>query len=289
MLRTQFCICKCFFTNNMFLKDYNLHVIYRDKAQFIQEYAQVLQSKGCQDPESIIPKLEAESLRRRQLHDESWKRRMQVAKDYKPLHPEIFTLQPSFLDAKFHEIVQLAQDPEQTSEDIIKYMKNHQNRIFSFPVFTTEFCKLFLEEIVNFEESPLPKGRPNTMNQYGISLEELGFDRFISSLRSTYLTPLTTLLFPDWGGDSLDSHKSFIVTYKEGKDVDLTYHFDNAERHGALPISEGVRYNLIIWMRSSQIRNELCPMCDEKPTLVPVKNGYGDGFSMNTVDVCSTV
>ncbi|XP_042216415.1 2-oxoglutarate and iron-dependent oxygenase domain-containing protein 2-like [Homarus americanus] len=261
---------------------------------------------------------------------------MQVAKDYKPLHPEIFTLQPSFLDAKFHEIVQLAQDPEQTSEDIIKYMKNHQNRIFSFPVFTTEFCKLFLEEIVNFEESPLPKGRPNTMNQYGISLEELGFDRFISSLRSTYLTPLTTLLFPDWGGDSLDSHKSFIVTYKEGKDVDLTYHFDNAEitlnvslnedysdgelyfgpmrtdasstvrsgyshllgrgllhrgqqRHGALPISEGVRYNLIIWMRSSQIRNELCPMCDEKPTLVPVKNGYGDGFSMNTVDVCSTV
>lgn len=48
--------------------------------------------------------------------------------------------------------------------------------------------------------------------------------------------------------------------------------------HGAMPISEGERYNLIIWMRSSQQRNQLCPMCDEKPDLVE-SVGYGDGFT----------
>ena len=62
-----------------------------------------------------------------------------------------------------------------------------------------------------------------------IKLEELGFTDLVSSLRMEYLSPITRLLYPDWGGSSLDSHKAFIVTYKEGEDVDLSYHYDNAE------------------------------------------------------------
>lgn len=41
--------------------------------------------------------------------------------------------------------------------------------------------------------------------------------------------PITKLLYPEWGGDALDSHKAFIVQYKIGEDVDLGYHYDNAE------------------------------------------------------------
>ena len=48
--------------------------------------------------------------------------------------------------------------------------------------------------------------------------------------------------------------------------------------HGALPITSGQRYNLIVWMRSSSVRNRLCPMCDQSPDLVP-NTGYGDGFT----------
>ena len=55
--------------------------------------------------------------------------------------------------------------------------------------------------------------------------------------------------------------------------------------HGALPISDGERNNLIIWMRSSRVRNALCPMCFEKPTLVETV-GPGDGFTQPSVDVC---
>lgn len=53
--------------------------------------------------------------------------------------------------------------------------------------------------------------------------------------------------------------------------------------HGAMPISYGVRHNLIIWMRSSGIRNRVCPMCDKKPKLIPLPR-YGDGFTCETVE-----
>lgn len=51
----------------------------------------------------------------------------------------------------------------------------------------------------------------------------------MSPLRMNYLLPITKLLYPDCGGDSLDSHKAFTVHYKMGQDLDLSYHYDNAE------------------------------------------------------------
>ena len=62
-------------------------------------------------------------------------------------------------------------------------------------------------------------------------------------------------------------------------------------KHGALPIQSGERINLIIWMRSSAVRNKLCPMCDRKPTLVPREWGTGDGFTteVDTVPICAAL
>lgn len=48
--------------------------------------------------------------------------------------------------------------------------------------------------------------------------------------------------------------------------------------HGALPISSGQRWNLIVWMRASQERNQLCPMCNRKPVLMEGE-GFADGFT----------
>ena len=47
--------------------------------------------------------------------------------------------------------------------------------------------------------------------------------------------------------------------------------------HGALDISKGERYNLIIWMRSSSVRSNGCPRYGETSKLVPFE-GFGDGF-----------
>ena len=42
------------------------------------------------------------------------------------------------------------------------------SNVYLFQVFTPKFCEDFIEEINNFENSDLPKGRPNTMNNYGV-------------------------------------------------------------------------------------------------------------------------
>jgi len=60
------------------------------------------------------------------------------------------------------------------------------------------------------------------------------------------------------------------------------------QMHGAFPLSSGERRNLIVWMRSSLTRNQLCPMCRRSPDLVRV-GGTGDGFSVPDVNLCSLV
>lgn len=203
-------------------------------------------------------------------------------------------------------------------------------RVYRFPVFEKSFCKELLEELEHFEQSSAPKGRPNTMNHYGVLLNELGFDEgFITPLREHYLHPMTAVLYPDCGGGCLDSHKAFVVKYDMNEDLDLSYHYDNAEvtlnvsvgkeftdgnlyfgaikqvplseaecsevehrvtegllhrgqhMHGALPISSGQRWNLIVWMRASQERNKLCPMCNRKPVLMEGE-GFADGFTRSS-------
>ncbi|XP_066936126.1 2-oxoglutarate and iron-dependent oxygenase domain-containing protein 2-like [Clytia hemisphaerica] len=57
------------------------------------------------------------------------------------------------------------------------------------------------------------------------------------------------------------------------------------QMHGAMPLETGERYNLIIWMRSSSVRNKYCPMCERTPDLVPTL-GEGDGFVAPEVPVC---
>lgn len=61
-------------------------------------------------------------------------------------------------------------------------------------------------------------------------LSELGFDdRFVDRLREEHLMPLARLLYPDWVRGGLDSHRAFVVKYKMEDDVELSYHYDNAE------------------------------------------------------------
>jgi len=54
--------------------------------------------------------------------------------------------------------------------DILSTCCLGSERVYQFPVFTREFCQWLLEEIKHFEaDNSLPKGRPNTMNNYGVS------------------------------------------------------------------------------------------------------------------------
>ncbi|KAJ1093237.1 hypothetical protein NDU88_006342 [Pleurodeles waltl] len=348
-LREQtFHCCACFYTDNIFLEDYHMHIRFQDEQQFRKEYEGILKSRGCRTEEhlkSVLMKIEKEVQRRKRLGEQSLERRLAISQSYKPLHPEVYILQDSFLAPEFLEIVTFCRSQDADLDGLLSRIQSiSDKRIYRFPVFTQEFCSRFIEEMENFEKSELPKGRPNTMNNYGVLLNELGFDeRFIAPLRERYLQPMTSILYPDCGGQYLDSHKAFVVKYSLSEDLDLSSHYDNAEVtvnislgkeftegnlyfadmrqvpanerryvevehvvgqgllhrgehvHGALPITSGERWNLIVWMRSATVRNTLCPMCDKAPQLVETL-GYGDGFTQScappapdTVDVCAVI
>lgn len=80
---------------------------------------------------------------------------------------------------------------------------------------------------------------------FQILLDEIGFTSFIDELRNQYLNPLAQALYGDEyiGNTGLDSHKAFVVSYKIGQDIDLGYHYDNAEI--TLNVSLGTSTHLI--------------------------------------------
>lgn len=100
--------------------------------------------------------------------------------------------------------------------------------VYSFEMFSNYFCDILMEEIQNFEKSDFPKQRPNSMNNYGVILNNIGlehlFDFFLDLVR-----PLTGILFPKKGGNSIDHHHSFVVEYKIGNDLNLDMHIDDSE------------------------------------------------------------
>ncbi|XP_078106499.1 2-oxoglutarate and iron-dependent oxygenase domain-containing protein 2 isoform X2 [Sander vitreus] len=308
----QFYICNCFTTDNIFLEDYKIHVRFLSEQQFRLDYQTISQEVD----------------RRRRLGVTSAERAAAIKDTYQPLHPHVYHLQESYLAPKFKQIVEYCRSSDISEEGLRDLLQEEAApRVYRFPVFEKSFCEELVEELEHFEQSSAPKGRPNTMNHYGILLNELGFDEgFLTPLRELYLHPLTSLLYPDCGGRGLDSHKAFVVKYDMNEDLELSYHYDNAEvtlnvslgkdftegnlyfgdmrqvplsetecsevehrvtvgllhrgqhMHGALPISSGQRWNLIIWMRASHERNQLCPMCNRRPTLVEGE-GFADGFT----------
>lgn len=56
--------------------------------------------------------------------------------------------------------------------------------------------------------------------------------------------------------------------------------------HQSIAITSGRRHNLIIWCRSSAVRNKICHLCSSVPTVVPTNEYAHEGF---TVPPCRLV
>jgi predicted 2-oxoglutarate/Fe(II)-dependent dioxygenase YbiX len=52
--------------------------------------------------------------------------------------------------------------------------------------------------------------------------------------------------------------------------------------HCVLPLNCGHRINMVMWLRSSSVRNKICPMCSKPPDLETVPDGWGDGFTLKS-------
>ncbi|KAH9492749.1 2-oxoglutarate and iron-dependent oxygenase domain-containing protein 2 [Bulinus truncatus] len=337
-------ICSCFLHKNIFIKKYKIHVTYVNDTQFENEFRQLLRLKGCStfnQFNEVLAEVHKEVSYRKSYHKKFLENYLYIQKYYTKLHPEIWTLQPSFLDPRFLTIIEKAMTG--TKESLLSCIMScngdiTEAEVYKIPVFTAKTCLMLIQEIENFEKFPCEKTRPNTMNRYGVSLDEMGLSQgLIIPLVEDYLQFISEKLFISWGGGAIDSFKSFIVKYQSDLDSDLSRHFDNAEitlnislnsdfeggqlqlynmnvntsvdsfqekdiimsqeegfgiihcgrqYHAALPVMSGIRYNLIIWMRSSSVRNKRCPMCNQAPDLVKIP-AAGDGFIPNATNHCN--
>ena len=88
--------------------------------------------------------------------------------------------------------------------------------VYSFPMFSHSFCETLLGEVEQYEGSGTRIQRPNSMNNYGLILNQVGMERWMSMLQLIVTQPISKLFFPD-EGEFLDSHHSFTVRYTVSK------------------------------------------------------------------------
>ncbi|CAK9047147.1 2-oxoglutarate and iron-dependent oxygenase domain-containing protein CP2 (Protein CUPULIFORMIS 2), partial [Durusdinium trenchii] len=152
--------------------------------------------------------------------------RLEIIEKYKSkvLHPELFTskVKDEWLDPAFGKAMK-----ENTPSAWRKILTEEIPGVYSFKLVTEAFCDTFLEEVFNFYKSGLPAKRPNSMNAYGIILNDIGMEPLIDELQRV-LQPLGELLFPG-PGNCWDGHHCFIVRYRSGEDLGLDMHTDDSD------------------------------------------------------------
>merc|ERR1712032_19874 len=130
------------------------------------------------------------------------KNRMDTMRKYTPLrkYPILFdpleALRPEWFAPAF-----LAASEQQMPEAWRDLLVEHlPGEVYSIPLFSEKFCDMLLEEIFGFYASGLPARRPNSMNNYGIILDDIGLEPFVNKLQAK-LQPLGRLLYPGAGSD----------------------------------------------------------------------------------------
>eukprot|EP00854_Cymbomonas_tetramitiformis_P002438 gene2438-3170_t len=102
-------------------------------------------------------------------------------------------------------------------------------RIYSLQVLRGSICRQLVEEIDHAQRAGLPLTRPNSMNNYGLILHEIGLAEPIERLMRDYVAPLARVFYPEWGGGALDDLHAFTIQYSLGEDRELSEHMDESE------------------------------------------------------------
>lgn len=161
-------------------------------------------------------------------------------KRYKPSrrYPDLFTanFEKSWLHKDFVIISQFfsKESSVKNFRDAIPddLLHKEMDGVYSFNVFNDTFLRMLNEELDNFykvsEVESIPVRRPNSMNNYGVILNEIGMRPMITAFQQTYLWPLSRHLFPAQASQ-FDDHHSFIVRYRAGEDLGLDMHTDDSD------------------------------------------------------------
>ena len=157
-----------------------------------------------------------------------------VASKYAPLRHDAELFEPSrlaeWLHPEFAEAVAAIRNAETSADAAVlarSFAHEESNGIYSFPLLTAAACNRLLAEVDAFAESGLPARRPNSMNMYGLVLNEIGLKPSLSALQEA-VHVLARELWPTEGA-TFDDHHSFVVSYKPDEDRGLDMHTDDSD------------------------------------------------------------
>lgn len=158
-------------------------------------------------------------------------KRQEVARNWLRLtgFPDLYDAesgwQPHWFAPSFLEAVR-----DGSGQAIRKIVQQEAPGVYSFDLFTPQFCCDFVRDLRLYEESDMPKYRPNSMNNFGLVINDMGMEGMIDRLMLDFLQPIVRHLFHDaTNGQPVDQHHSFIVEYREGQDTNLDMHTDDSD------------------------------------------------------------
>ncbi|WP_372367100.1 prolyl hydroxylase family protein [Candidatus Uabimicrobium sp. HlEnr_7] len=149
-----------------------------------------------------------------------------VKQNYQPLHTYLYNFDTKNLSKSFYEVIEKNTNPLDAVTEIYP-------QIYSWEIFTPEFCNQFIAEVRHFDKwcrkNSIEKRLPNSMNNYGVVLGDFGLYDCLNQLMIKYIKPITSIVYPEIGGATLDYHHSFTVEYAVEKDVSLDFHVDASD------------------------------------------------------------
>jgi len=152
-----------------------------------------------------------------------------VSQKYRSLlkHPKLFDAeagwQPEWFDCRF--LAALLENTEAAWKQIVT--EHIPGKLFSCKMFSDYFCELLIEEIDHFATTGLRARRPNSMNNYGIILNEIGWRPMVNILQDNVLAKISARYWPHIA--PFDGHHTFVVRYKSGEDLGLDMHTDASD------------------------------------------------------------
>lgn len=211
--------CDCFLDANYFVekvcggKEINVHFEYNgERTTFLEKYGRMYPGNVA---EAIFNELEQQRSLRLTAESRTLERKQAIAEVYEPQYPAVRQLLPSYLDPDFLHLVALAQKAR-TSEEALHQLRQAVQplspstpSVFEMPVLDANFCAQLVSELAHIREEmdDTLLERPNSMNHFGVLLDEFGFTPgFTNVLVSEYIRPLAAaLLGPEYA--SLDNHR----------------------------------------------------------------------------------
>lgn len=106
-------------------------------------------------------------------------------------------------------------------------VRQETREIYSFPLLSERACTALMEEVAHFASTGIEARRPNSMNNYGLILNDIGLRPSLDAVQR-HVAPVLASLFPTEAG-ALDGHHSFVVAYESGKDTKLDMHTDDSD------------------------------------------------------------